>query len=271
MFLQLPPHEQPGEQVSPQRSLSAPLPPALIYLFSFSFSGLGLSICKQLVELFKGTINVGSQIGGGTSFRFSVELQLPTITSSLSVSQEFLPRITTQSVLRNVFPREAARVLVASQSARFSSLITSLLGSVGFLNCTLLSYTSRDTLAKEYGEMQGRTSFDAILLYCNDGADAVDTTQLVVKLTDVLQLVVVSPSLTQPIRKKLTSLGIRHLGPPLSEAKLRRYLAAVLFSSEQDDESGRTPRIGQSPRIALPSPKKHESQQRSTTVLAAEV
>lgn len=43
--------------------------------------GLGLFICKQLVEQFSGEIAVRSKLGEGTSFFFSVIVQEPVITN----------------------------------------------------------------------------------------------------------------------------------------------------------------------------------------------
>ena len=37
-------------------------------------SGLGLMLCKELVELNKGSINAVSQLGQGTTFTFSVPI-----------------------------------------------------------------------------------------------------------------------------------------------------------------------------------------------------
>eukprot|EP00026_Physarum_polycephalum_P005974 Phypoly_transcript_06013.p1 GENE.Phypoly_transcript_06013~~Phypoly_transcript_06013.p1 ORF type:complete len:601 (+),score=120.87 Phypoly_transcript_06013:116-1804(+) len=229
-------------------------------------TGLGLSICKQLVELFNGNITVQSQTGCGTSFRFSVELQLPNPHSSLSYSHEFLPRITTHALLRNVVTREPARVLVASQSVRFSAVITSLLSTIGFVRHTVFTYTGKETLEGEYGKLQGLDNYNAVLLYCLDGNDAQEIAELITNLGNSTQVVVICPSLTQALRKKLTSLGIRHLSPPLSEAKLRRYLAALLFSEVDQEHKIRTPKASEIPKIEFPPPKKGESPEKSVSV-----
>jgi hypothetical protein len=228
-----------------------------------------------LVELFRGQITVHSQTGCGTSFCFSVELQLPNPHSSLICSQEFLPRVTTQALLRSVVTREPARVLVASQSIRFSAIITSLLSSIGFIRHTLFTYTGKDTLETEYGKLQGLDNYNAILLYCVDGEDAHDIAELMSQLGgNAVQVVVVCPSLTQPLRKKLTSLGIRHISPPISEAKLRRYLAAMLFSEVDGEHKVWTPKANEIPKIEFPLPTNGDDPEKSAAsvqVLAVEV
>lgn len=75
----------------------------------------------------------------------------------------------------------------------------------------------------------GTDRYEAVLLYCTDGEDAHERALSMRQLSD--NVVVVCPGLTQPLRKRLTSLGLRHYTPPLSEGKLRRFLAALLFTA----------------------------------------
>jgi signal transduction histidine kinase len=44
--------------------------------YAFSGSGLGLSICRKLVEAMKGDLNVETSSGAGTRFFFTLELPL---------------------------------------------------------------------------------------------------------------------------------------------------------------------------------------------------
>jgi signal transduction histidine kinase len=50
----------------------APLPA------SFGGVGLGLSICKDLVELMRGRIGCRSELGAGTTFWFEIPIELKT-------------------------------------------------------------------------------------------------------------------------------------------------------------------------------------------------
>jgi len=44
--------------------------------YAFSGSGLGLSICRKLVEAMGGTLQVETEAGRGTRFFFTLELPL---------------------------------------------------------------------------------------------------------------------------------------------------------------------------------------------------
>lgn len=200
-------------------------------------TGLGLSICKQLVELFGGNIKVLSQINQGTAFSFTIQLQVPSPTSSLKLSREILPRITTQKVLKigNIIPHDPAHLVVLSDSPHFTKAASSYLEAIGFITITIVEYTTIADLEAAVKRLNTGPQVKAVLLYCTKAEDIM-TTGSITKQINALDIVLISPGLSQPTRRSLVSVGIRHLSPPLSEAKLRRYLATLLFSNSNNEE-----------------------------------
>src|SRR5690606_28270273 len=59
-------------------------------------AGLGLSISQRLVEMMRGTIDVASQAGGGTTFRFAIPME---VAASIPVSPVPLPPLAGTRVL----------------------------------------------------------------------------------------------------------------------------------------------------------------------------
>lgn len=249
---------------------------------SFSLKGLGLSICKQLVELFHGRIQVRSMVGYGTSFYFSIKLQVPSPSSSLHLSPQFLPRISTQSILKlgNISPREPANIVILSDSPDFVKVANNFLRTIGFLKISLLEYRSMKELEEVSQNLTRGPRVGAVLLYCTSG-ETIEAKGLMAKnlsLSD--NIVLISPGLTQPIRKNLVSMGIRHLSPPLSEAKLRRYLASLLFSSDVEEDGNNLNKSAGTDKASLleGTPEssdtciaKEKQQNRTINVLAVEV
>ncbi len=97
----------------------------------FGGTGLGLAICKQLIELMDGSIAVSSQLGQGSTFRFSLLLDLP--------NQETAPgeiEGTTAAVDRAkaaILPSWAGRrVLLVEDVAINRTIAIALLKKVGF-------------------------------------------------------------------------------------------------------------------------------------------
>lgn len=241
-------------------------------------TGLGLSIVKQLVELFHGRVQVRSIVDHGTSFYFSIQLQVPSPNSSLHLSPEFLPRISTRKILKaeQISQREPAKIAVLSDSPEFTKAANNFLNTIGFVTISVLEYTSTNELEGALKRLNNGPRVGAVLLYCSH-AETIEARGLLTKNLFLGEnIVLISPGLTQPIRKNLASIGIRHLSPPLSEAKLRRYLASLLFSSDTEEDRNTIKNSGEVERQLESAPESStksvpkEKQIRTMNVLAVE-
>jgi len=81
-------------------------------------AGLGLSICKSLIELMGGTIGFSSDLGVGSQFSF--ELQLPVVLEKAELQSEHAPKKVERCL-------DVIHVLLAEDNAQNAQLISELL------------------------------------------------------------------------------------------------------------------------------------------------
>lgn len=197
------------------------------------------------------------------------------------MSRELLPRITTQSVLKtgNNIPHDPAHLVVLSDSPDFTKAASNFLQAIGFITISIVEYTSTKNLEDAIKSINIGPRVKAVLLYCTR-AESIENTGSMAKQINTSDIVLISPGLSQPTRKTLASMGIRHLSPPLSEAKLRRYLASLLFSpnNNNEGEDKTAPKnaedVVQRPLLEAPAEtciSKEKPQNKTVNVLAVEV
>ncbi|MCE3198212.1 hybrid sensor histidine kinase/response regulator [Paenibacillus sonchi] len=108
--------------------------------------GLGLSICRQLVELHGGTITAESSLGERTLFRFTLPLGdgnpgeedlQPLSLTNLSVPLDEIAAAAEPPVDRAIFPNEsgapACRILIVDDDAVNLNVLAQMLGTEGYM------------------------------------------------------------------------------------------------------------------------------------------
>ena len=127
-------------------------------------SGLGLAISKQLVELMGGTISVESELGQGSCFTFTAQVERQAEEAAAARSRPQIAR--------------SLRVLLADGHASSARVISSYLHNWGFDANAVLSVAEAERMWK--GDSTSACPFDVIILDLKGlGAPAVEFAKIV--------------------------------------------------------------------------------------------
>ncbi|MCR5672643.1 MAG: response regulator [Lachnospiraceae bacterium] len=200
-------------------------------------SGLGLSICRQLVELMEGTIDVDSVYGQGTTFK-------------VRIPQKVLDRNKLSNYLLNRKLEEKKKTVLFAPSARVLVVDDNPV-NLKILRGLLLHYEiDADTAAggKEAVDMAAKTAYDLILMdQMMPGMSGEEALLAIRKIPDSnkadVPIVAVTANAIRGMRDEFIRRGFTdYLSKPVETEKLEQMLknnlAPHLIVSLEEEESG---------------------------------
>lgn len=180
-------------------------------------TGLGLTICRQLVELMNGEIGVTSELGQGSTFWFVVRLHR-------ALSEHVAERLDPERERTKAF--RGMRVLVAEDNPINRIIAVHHLEA---LECIVA--TENDGLAAVYAVQ--KSDFDLILMDCQmpcmDGYEATALIRQLPGSKGKIKVIALTANALLDEKDRCTSAGMDgYLSKPFSEADLEKVMARVL-------------------------------------------
>ena len=231
-------------------------------------TGLGLSISRQFVQLMGGDIQVTSQLGQGSTFRFDILARvLPEAPQS--------PEISRRRVLGLRNTTEAPRILIVEDQAKSRLLLRRLLEAVGF---SVREASNGQEGINAWQQWQPALIWMDMRMPVMDGYEA---TRYIKARDPQTCIIALTASAFESERQAILAVGCDDLlHKPFREEEIFACMAKHLGLQYcyQEDENSSSPASSQSPQLAsaellrsLPTPWQQALHQAATQADAEEI